>query len=66
MTLVDRTTAPVEPDPPYRDPSLSIEARVEDLLARMTLAEKLAQMGSFWAFEVLVRRAPSTRPRLSG
>jgi beta-glucosidase len=53
MTLVDRTTAPVEPDAPYRDRSLTIVARVEDLLARMTLPEKLAQMGSFWAFEVL-------------
>ena len=53
MTLVDRTMAPVEPDARYRDPSLAIDGRVEDLLTRMTLAEKLAQMGSFWAFEVL-------------
>ena len=58
MTLVDRTTAPVEPDPPYRDPSLPVEERVEDLLARMTLEEKLAQLGSFWAFEVLTDGAP--------
>ena len=29
----------------YRDPSLPIDARVADLLARMTLAEKLAQLG---------------------
>jgi beta-glucosidase len=53
MTLLDPMATPVGPDPLYRDPSLSTEARVEDLLARMTLAEKLAQMGSFWAFEVL-------------
>ena len=39
--------------PRYRDPSLPIEARVADLLARMTRAEKLAQLGSFWAFEVV-------------
>jgi beta-glucosidase len=37
----------------YRDSALSIEARVADLLARMTSAEKVAQLGSFWAFEVV-------------
>ncbi len=31
-------------DVPYRDPSLPIDQRVEDLLARMTLPEKLGQM----------------------
>jgi beta-glucosidase len=36
---------------PYRDPIRSVEERVADLLARMTLAEKLAQVGSVWAFE---------------
>jgi beta-glucosidase len=37
----------VQPDAgnfPYRDPALSVEARVEDLLARMTLDDKLGQM----------------------
>ncbi len=29
---------------PYRDPSLPVEARVDDLLARMTLEEKIGQM----------------------
>jgi beta-glucosidase len=38
---------------PYRDPTLPIEARVADLLGRMTRAEKIAQLGSFWAFEVV-------------
>ena len=37
----------------YRDPALSVDARVADLLARMTRAEKIAQLGSFWAFEVV-------------
>ena len=38
---------------PYRDPSLSLDVRAEDLLGRMTRAEKVAQLGSFWAFEVV-------------
>ena len=36
----------------YRDATLPLEARVADLLARMTLDEKLAQLGSVWAFQV--------------
>ena len=33
---------------PYRDPKLGIELRVADLLSRMTLEEKVAQLGSTW------------------
>jgi beta-glucosidase len=33
---------------PYRDSKLSIEARIADLLGRMTLEEKLAQIQSAW------------------
>ncbi len=32
----------------YRDPKAPIEARVRDLISRMTLEEKAAQMGSIW------------------
>ena len=32
------------PDLPYRDPALPVNQRVEDLLARMTLPEKVGQM----------------------
>ena len=31
---------------PYRDPKLAVEKRLADLLQRMTLAEKVAQLGS--------------------
>ena len=34
--------------PPYKDPALPCEARVEDLLTRMTLEEKVAQMLCVW------------------
>jgi beta-glucosidase len=33
---------------PYKDPSLPVERRVEDLLRRMTLEEKLAQITTIW------------------
>ena len=33
---------------PFRDPNLSIDARVSDLLSRMTLEEKVAQTMSLW------------------
>jgi beta-xylosidase len=33
---------------PWRDPSRPVAERVADLLGRMTLAEKLAQLGSVW------------------
>ncbi len=34
--------------PPYRDPALPTARRVDDLLARMTLEEKVAQMLCLW------------------
>ena len=34
--------------PLYKDPNSSTESRVADLLARMTLEEKMAQMHAFW------------------
>lgn len=36
------------PKPPYKNPQLSIDERVKDLLARMTLEEKAAQMTCLW------------------
>ena len=35
---------------PYEDPSLDVEARISDLLGRMTLEEKTAQMATLYGF----------------
>ncbi len=35
--------------PLYRDPNVSVDNRVEDLLSIMTLDEKLAQLGCLWS-----------------
>jgi beta-glucosidase len=35
-------------EPPYRSPKLPVEQRVADLLSRMTLEEKVAQMEGAW------------------
>ena len=37
---------------PYQAAHLPIEQRVDDLLSRMTLAEKIAQLGSLWIYEI--------------
>ncbi|MEY4385456.1 MAG: hypothetical protein RLY20_739 [Verrucomicrobiota bacterium] len=38
----------VPADAPYKNPKLPVEQRVEDLLGRMTLAEKVAQITGWW------------------
>ncbi len=40
-------------EPRYRDPGLSIDRRVADLLARMTTEEKVAQLASVWSFQLI-------------
>jgi beta-xylosidase len=37
----------------YKDDALSTAERVSDLLARMTIQEKVAQLGSVWSFEIV-------------
>jgi beta-glucosidase len=37
---------------PYQDARLPIEQRVDDLLGRMTVEEKIAQLGSLWIYEI--------------
>ena len=39
--------------PVYRDSSAALAARVDDLLRRMTLEEKLAQLGGVWLAELV-------------
>ncbi len=41
-----------QPLPIYKDAGHTIAERVRDLLARMTLAEKIAQLGSHWVYEL--------------
>lgn len=41
---------------PYQNPSLPIEQRVDDLLRRMTIEEKVAQLGSRWIYEIADER----------
>ena len=49
----NRTTQIVPPSAVYRDASLAIEDRVNDLISYMTLSEKLAQLGGVWSTELL-------------
>ena len=44
--------ARAEPVPVYKDPAASLSQRVDDLLGRMTLAEKVAQMQTVWSEKV--------------
>lgn len=44
-----------EPVAPYRDPSLNVDQRTDDLLSRMTLDEKLAQMQGIWLTKNLIQ-----------
>ena len=48
---------------PYQDPTLEVEARIVDLLGRMTRDEKLAQLGAVWAFQLLEDTSVDLEPR---
>jgi beta-glucosidase len=45
----------------WRDPSLPLDRRVEDLLGRMTVAEKIAQLGGVWSTALVEDDAFSRR-----
>src|SRR6185436_15723151 len=48
IALVTATTAQAQERASYRDAAVPVEQRVEDLLARMTQAEKIAQLTAIW------------------
>ncbi|HEX9866659.1 MAG TPA: glycoside hydrolase family 3 N-terminal domain-containing protein [Acidimicrobiia bacterium] len=49
MTAITEGSGPAV----YQDPNRPIATRVQDLLERMTLEEKVAQLGSAWVFQLL-------------
>src|SRR5436309_66325 len=53
-TPVTVTAERLQPTAAYRDPTRPVDARVDDLLQRMTLVEKVAQLGGV-LFPTLVR-----------
>ena len=53
-----------KPPPPYMDPSLPVGQRVDDLLSRMTLAEKIGQMTQTERYQVYDDATPITTYRL--
>src|SRR5215475_5887843 len=44
LVLLQQQTSGQEPAPAYKNPALPIEKRVDDLVRRMTLEEKVSQM----------------------
>lgn len=52
FTLISARPVP----PPYKNASLPIEQRVTDLLSRMTVDEKIAQLDMYWGKEVAQMR----------
>jgi beta-glucosidase len=50
--LAFAAAAQAEPIPVYKDPAASLSQRVDDLLGRMTLEEKIAQMLTVWGGKV--------------
>ena len=42
------TTSPTHPAPTWQDPDADASARLDALVAEMSLPEKLAQLGSVW------------------
>src|SRR5262249_22177936 len=47
----------------YLDASQSVDARVTDLLPRMTLNEQLPQMGGVWSTSLLDERGTFSEPK---
>lgn len=52
VLLILSFTPKIPPAYPYKDPHLSVDKRVADLLSRMTLEEKIRQLDMYWGKEV--------------
>jgi beta-glucosidase len=48
LASITATARPSHDQPIYKDPNAPVEQRVEDLLSRMTLEEKIAQITCIW------------------
>src|SRR3954447_12288995 len=48
LAAVHATLVAQDAPPPYRDPARTIDERAADLLARMTVEEKVAQLLALW------------------
>jgi beta-glucosidase len=48
LVLPEANMSSAEDQPPYKNPRLPVEQRVDDLLSRMTLEEKVAQLTCLW------------------
>ncbi len=60
MTALDATTPAGRALRPWQDPTLPVAARVDALLAEMTLEEKVGQLGSRWVGNAM--RAQEDKP----
>jgi len=50
---------PQKSKPLYFDKNQPVENRIEDLMSRMSLDEKIAQLGSCWIYELLAEKGLS-------
>ena len=48
LLAITASARPSHDQPVYKDPNAPVETRVEDLLSRMTLEEKIAQITTIW------------------
>jgi len=58
--LVFQSSVESQNNPPYKNPNLPIDQRVADLLSRMTIDEKVAQMTTLWVKKPQQRDEPGT------
>lgn len=59
--MTGSVAAPAQSQPVYKDPARSVEERVQDLLGRMTLEEKVAQLQGTWQNRAQVPQAEQAK-----